>query len=119
MAIGANLSKRDQMMVAVSVLSFALAGAYGYFMYMPKSDDLEAVQQHVDVLDKQNSQARAAIANGSLQKLRLEADQYATELTALRQIVPTTKTTWVSTRSKRPNCFLKTALRSSTSCSTC
>jgi type IV pilus assembly protein PilO len=90
MAIGANLSKRDQMMVAVSVLSFALAGAYGYFMYMPKSEDLDGVQQHVDVLDKQNAQARAAIANGSLQKLRLEAEQYGTELAAMLQIVPTT-----------------------------
>lgn len=90
MAIGANLSKRDQMMVAVAVLSFALAGAYGYFLYMPKNEDLAAVQQHVDVLDKQNAQARAAIANGSLQKLRMEAEQYASELAVLRQIVPTT-----------------------------
>lgn len=90
MAIGANLSKRDQMMVAVAVLSFALAGAYGYFLYMPKNEDLAAVQQHVDVLDKQNAQARAAIANGSLQKLRMEAEQYAAELAVLRQIVPTT-----------------------------
>ncbi len=90
MAIGANLTKRDQMLVAVSVLTFVAAAAYGYFLYLPKSDDLDAIQQHVDVLDKKNSQARADIANGSLQKLRLEAEQYAAELVLLRQIVPTT-----------------------------
>ncbi len=90
MAIGANLTKRDQMLVAVSVLTFVAAAAYGYFLYLPKSDDLDAIQQHVDVLDKKNSQARADIANGSLQKLRVEAEQYAAELVLLRQIVPTT-----------------------------
>ena len=90
MAIGANLTKRDQILVAVSVLTFAAAGAWGYFLYLPKNEDLSAVQEHVDVLEKKNAQARADIANGSLQKLRLEAQQYAGELAVLRQIVPTT-----------------------------
>jgi type IV pilus assembly protein PilO len=90
MAIGASLTKRDQMLVAVSVLTFAIAGAYGYFLYLPKREDLSAIQQHVDVLDKKNSQARADVANGSLQKLRIEAEQFAAELVLLRQIVPTT-----------------------------
>jgi len=90
MAIGANLTKRDQILVAVSVLTFALAGAYTYFLYLPKSDDIAAIQEHVDALDKKNSQARADVANGSLQKLRIEADQYAAQLVLLRQVVPTT-----------------------------
>jgi len=90
MAIGANLSKRDQLLIAVSVLTVALAGAYGYFLYLPKADDIDAIQQHVEVLDKKNNEARAAVASGSLQKLRMEASQYAAELVVLRQIVPTT-----------------------------
>jgi type IV pilus assembly protein PilO len=90
MAIGANLSKRDQLLVAVSVLTFAAAGAYGYFLYLPKGEELDTIQQHVDVLEKKNMQARAAIANNSVQKLRMEAAQYAAELAVLRQIVPTT-----------------------------
>jgi type IV pilus assembly protein PilO len=90
MAIGANLSKRDQILVAVSVLTFGVAAAYTYFMYLPKRDDLAAIQEHVEALDKRNGQARADIANGSLQKLRLEAEQYAGELVVLRQVVPTT-----------------------------
>ena len=89
MAIGANLTNRDQMLVAVSVLTFALAGAYGYFFYLPKGDELDAVQEHVDVLEKKNAQARADIANGSLRNLRIEAARYAGELVVLRQIVPT------------------------------
>jgi type IV pilus assembly protein PilO len=90
MAIGANLSKRDQILVAVSVLTVGVAAAYAYFMYLPKREDLTAIQEHVEALDKRNGQARADIANGSLQKLRLEADQYASELVVLRQVVPTT-----------------------------
>lgn len=90
MAIGANLTRRDQLLLAVSVLALGAAGAYGYFMYMPKSDDLTVIQQHVDVLDKKNAEAKSDIASGSLQKLRMEATQYASELAVLRQVVPTT-----------------------------
>jgi type IV pilus assembly protein PilO len=89
MAIGAQLSNRDQLLVAVSVLTFAVAGAYGYFFYLPKVDQLDAIQQHVDVLEKKNAQARADIANGTLRNLRQEAARYAAELVVLRQIVPT------------------------------
>lgn len=90
MAIGANLSKRNQMLVAVSVLTICVAAAYAYFMYLPEREDLAAIQEHVEALDKKNGQARADIANGSLQKLRIEAEQYAAELVVLRQVVPTT-----------------------------
>jgi type IV pilus assembly protein PilO len=89
MAIGAQLSKRDQLLVAVSALTFAIAGAYGYFLYLPKVDQLDVIQQHVDDLEKKNAQARADIANGSLRSLRQEAARYAAELVVLRQIVPT------------------------------
>jgi len=88
--IGVDLTKRDQILLAVSVLTFAAAAAYGYFIYLPKSEDIDATQQHVDALDKKNAQARADIANGSLQKLRIEAEQYAAQLVLLRQVVPTT-----------------------------
>src|SRR6266705_2394343 len=90
MAIGKDLSKRDQLLISISVVIVGLAGAYGYFMYLPKRDELVALQQHVEVLDKRNAEARAAIAAGSLQKLRLETALYGAELAVLRQIVPTT-----------------------------
>lgn len=90
MAIGKNLSKRDQLLVGLSMVAVVAAGAYGYFLYLPKGEDLAVIQLHVDALDKKNEQAKADIASGNLQKLRMEAVQYATELSVLRQIVPTT-----------------------------
>ena len=90
MAIGKNLSKRDQLLISISVVVVGLAGAYGYFMYLPKRDQLVALQTHVETLDKRNAEARADIAAGSLQKLRLETALYGAELAVLRQIVPTT-----------------------------
>ncbi|HEX6573968.1 MAG TPA: type 4a pilus biogenesis protein PilO [Gemmatimonadaceae bacterium] len=90
MAIGANLSKRDQILISVAVITVALAGAYGYFMYLPKRDQLETVQQHVDVLDKKNQQAKADLANGSVAKLKQQAAEYEASLKALNLLVPTT-----------------------------
>jgi type IV pilus assembly protein PilO len=90
MAIGANLTKRDQMLVSAAVLSVALAGAYGYFLYLPKSEELATVQQHVDVLEARNAKVRSEVTAGTLSKLRAEAVQFAAELAVLRQVVPTT-----------------------------
>lgn len=90
MAIGANLSKRDQMLISAAVLSVALAGAYAYFLYLPKQDRLAAIEQHVDVLEARNAKVRSEVTAGSLAKMRAEAVQFAAELAVLRQVVPTT-----------------------------
>lgn len=90
MAIGANLSKRDQMLISAAVLSIALAGAYAYFLYLPKRDRLAAIEQHVDVLEARNAKVRSEVTAGSLAKMRAEAVQFAAELAVLRQVVPTT-----------------------------
>ena len=90
MAIGANLSKRDQVLISVAVLTISLAGAYGYFLYIPKRAELAAVEQHVDALDKKNQQAKADLANGSVAKLKQQATEYEASLKALQQLVPTT-----------------------------
>jgi type IV pilus assembly protein PilO len=90
MAIGANLTKRDQLLLSAGVLAVALAGAYGFFLYLPKSKDLAAIEQHVDVLETRNAKVKSEITAGTLPKLRAEAVQFAAELAVLRQIVPTT-----------------------------
>jgi type IV pilus assembly protein PilO len=90
MAIGANLSKRDQILISAAVLSVALAGAYAYFLYLPKRDRLAAIEQHVDVLEARNAKVRSEVTAGSLAKMRAEAVQFAAELAVLRQVVPTT-----------------------------
>lgn len=90
MALGANLTKRDQMLISVAVIAIGLAGAYGYFLYMPKRDELAAIEEHVSVLDKKNKQAEADLANGSVAKLKAQAVEYDASLKVLQQLVPTT-----------------------------
>jgi len=90
MAIGANLTKRDQTLISAMVITIALAGAYGYFMYMPKREQLAAIEQHVNVLEKKNQQARADLASGSVAKLKAQAAEYEASLKVLQQLVPTT-----------------------------
>lgn len=90
MAIGANLTKRDQMLISVMVMAVALAGAYGYFLYMPKRVQLASIQAHVEALDKKNEQAKADLANGSVAKLKIQAAEYEASLKVLQQLVPTT-----------------------------
>ncbi len=90
MAIGANLTKRDQILISAVVLSASLAGAYGYFMFIPKREQLSAIEQHLDVLDAKNNQAKADVASGSVGRLREQASEYRASLKVLQQLVPTT-----------------------------
>ena len=90
MAIGAGLSKREQMLISVSVIAIAIAGAYAYFLYMPKSEQLAVIQQHVETLDEKNVQAKADIASGSIARLQQQAVEYDASLKVMRQLVPTT-----------------------------
>jgi type IV pilus assembly protein PilO len=88
MAIGANMTKREQTLAAIGAAAVLLLGAYWYFLYKPKSAELAVTQAHVDSLDKKNQQARADIAQGSLQKLRAQAAEYDQSLKVMRQLVP-------------------------------
>ena len=90
MALGANLTKRDQTLVSVAVMTIAMAGAYGYFLYMPKREQLAAIEEHVVALDKKNDQAKKDLANGSVARLVEQAAGYEASLKVLHQLVPTT-----------------------------
>ncbi len=90
MAIGANLTKRDQTLVAVCVMALALGGAYGYFLYMPKRVGLVKIEEHVTALDAKNEAARRDISSGSVAKLTQQAAEYRASLAVLQELVPTT-----------------------------
>ena len=90
MAIGANLTKRDQTLVAICVMALALGGAYGYFMYMPKRTQLATIEEHVTALDVKNEAARKELSNGSVAKLAQQAAEYKASLDVLQELVPTT-----------------------------
>jgi type IV pilus assembly protein PilO len=88
MAIGANMTKREQKLAAVGAACVLLLGLYWYFLYKPKAAEMAVTQAHVDSLDKKNQEARADIAQGSLQKLRAQSAEYDQSLKVMRQLVP-------------------------------
>jgi type IV pilus assembly protein PilO len=88
MAFGANMTKREQALLGVSLTALVLAFAYWYFIYKPKSAELAATSAHVDSLDRANQRARASIAQGSVQKLTQQAREYEIDLKVMRQLVP-------------------------------
>jgi type IV pilus assembly protein PilO len=89
MAIGANMTRREQTLVAVAVVAIVISLAYVYFIYSPRSVELDALGAHVDSLEKANKQASRDVAEGSLDRLRNEAREYAQSLKVMRQLVPT------------------------------
>jgi len=88
MAIGANMTKREQLLAAIGAAAVLLLGAYWYFLYKPKSEEMAVTAAHVDSLDKKNQQAKADIAQGSLQKLKAQSAEYEQSLKVMRQLVP-------------------------------
>lgn len=88
MAIGANMTKRERTLAAIGMVAVLIAGAYWYFLYKPKAAELTVIQAHVDSLERRNQQARADIAQGSLQKLRAQSVEYDQSLKVMRQLVP-------------------------------
>src|SRR6476620_10016996 len=88
MALFANMTKKEQSLVGIGVAAVFVLVAYWYFLYKPKSQEMAATQAHVDSLDRKNQQAKADIAQGSLQKLRAQSAEYDQSLRVMRQLVP-------------------------------
>jgi type IV pilus assembly protein PilO len=88
MALFANMTKREQSLVGIGAAAVLLLVAYWYFLYRPKAEELTVVSAHVDSLDRKNQQAKADIAQGSIQKLRAQAAEYEQSLKVMRQLVP-------------------------------
>lgn len=88
MALFANMTKREQYFAGAGLIAVLVLAAYWYFLYKPRAAELAAVQVHVDSLDKMNQQAKADIAQGSLQKLKAQSAEYDQSLKVMRQLVP-------------------------------
>jgi type IV pilus assembly protein PilO len=87
-AIGDNMSKRDQGMVGVAFIAVALAAAYWYFIFNPRSVELDARAQHVEQLESKNRKAKAEMAKGTVAELQRQAIEYQRNLEVMRQLVP-------------------------------
>jgi type IV pilus assembly protein PilO len=88
-AIGDNLTKRDQAMVGVAILAVALAGLYWHFVWSPKNIELDAQAEHVEQLEGKNRRAKSEMAKGSVAELQKQAIVYQRNLEVMRQLVPT------------------------------
>src|SRR5687767_15425452 len=82
-------SQREQAMLLVDIIAIGLVGAYWNFVYKPKADELTIQQERVDTLEVRNARAKVAMASGSIDKLKAEADAFARDLEVMRQLVPT------------------------------
>lgn len=89
MAIGDNLTKREQALVGIGIFGFVLLGAFWYFMYSPKGDALEALDLRVDSLEAMNRQARTDLARGSVDSLRAAVARDREALKVMTRLVPT------------------------------
>jgi type IV pilus assembly protein PilO len=86
-AIGPQ-SQRDQILTAIAIVALALVGAYWYFVYDPKTADVEKLAMHVDSLDAGNQSAKATLAKGTTEQIRAEAASYRENLELMRTLVP-------------------------------
>jgi type IV pilus assembly protein PilO len=59
-------------------------------MYIPTREQIAVLEEHVNVLDKKNEQAKADLASGSVAKLIQQSAEYQASLKVLQQLVPTT-----------------------------
>ncbi len=80
--------QRDQIMVLLTILAVALVGLYWYFVYDPKSTELDKLAVHVDSLDVQNQKAKAALAKGTVEEIREQARASRENLDLMRTLVP-------------------------------
>jgi type IV pilus assembly protein PilO len=88
MAIGANMTQREQVLLGIGALAIVAAVAFWYFVYNPKNATLMALSAHTDSADALNKQARNDLAHGTSQQLKAEEMQYQHNLDLMRQLVP-------------------------------
>ena len=65
-----------------------MVGLYWYFVFDPKSTDLDKLAAHVDSLDEQNQKAKSQLAKGSIEQIREQARASRENLDLMRTLVP-------------------------------
>lgn len=84
-----NLTKREQLLVALMVLAFGIASLYYTYVFSPKADELVAVREHVEGLGQANQRSARELRAGNLRQLRADAERYAEHLEVMKRLVPT------------------------------
>jgi type IV pilus assembly protein PilO len=82
-------SQRDQIMVFVTIVAVAAMGLFYQYVWSPKQETLNALEQRVDRLTQLNDKIEREVKRGNLAKLKAEGQRYRRDLAVLRQLVPT------------------------------
>jgi type IV pilus assembly protein PilO len=85
---GLPTNQRDQVLFFVAFLGIVGAGAFWYFVYSPKSEQLATVAAHVDSLDAGNQRAKSQLARGTVATIRAESQRLRANLDLMRTLVP-------------------------------
>lgn len=85
---GLPKNQRDQVLFFVAFLGVIGAGAFWYFVYSPKSEQLATVATHVDSLDAGNQRAKSQLARGDVATIRAESQRLRANLELMRTLVP-------------------------------
>jgi type IV pilus assembly protein PilO len=80
--------QRDQAMVLIAILAIAAIGLFWYFVYDPKSTDIDKLSVHVDSLDDLNQKAKSELAKGTVEQIREQARVSRENLDLMRTLVP-------------------------------
>src|ERR1035437_10750340 len=80
--------QRDQIMMLVTILAVGLVGLFWYFVYDPKSTDIDKLAAHVDTLDDMNQKAKSEMAKGTVEQIREQARASRENLDLMRTPLP-------------------------------
>jgi len=82
-------NKRDRIFGAIGVAAVVLVVVYYMYVWDPKKEELNTSQLRLDSLQVINQRAKAELAQGKTNELKLEADRLTQDLAVMRLLVPT------------------------------
>lgn len=80
---------REQGLMLVPVLCVAAIGLFWWFPYRTQAAELDKIHDHIDELNVTVQKAKAEMAKGSLEQLRVQLAEYQQNLVLIRTLVPT------------------------------
>lgn len=85
---GLPKGQREQSLILVCVVALVAIGMYWYWVYNPRSVDLDKQQARAESLVSLNERAKSEMAKGNLAELRHQLSQYQQNLSLIRTLVP-------------------------------
>src|SRR3954471_20404402 len=82
-------NQRDQIFAGVGFLALVLGVAYYMYVWDPKREELNTNQLRLDSLQVINQRAKAELAQGKTNELKVEAERLTQDLAVMRLLVPT------------------------------